>query len=134
MTTSRRADRRTFARLLAGLLLVAVTGFASSPVAAAPRQEEPVDDVIPTTTTSLAPDAEQGIIPEPNSGRPPEDAGDRGGALQFLVLGLIVVALAGGVTMVVRESRRNLARTRSQALTSPTGPTGPAGSAGDGRR
>ena len=93
-----------------------------------------MDDVIPTTTTSLAPDAEQGIIPEPNSGRPPEDAGDRGGALQFLVLGLIVVALAGGVTMVVRESRRNLARTRSQALTSPTGPTGPAGSAGDGRR
>lgn len=117
MTTSRRADpghrHHWLVRLLAGLLIVAAAGYtASFPVAAAsPRQEqEPVDDVIPTTTTERAPDAEQGIIPEPNSGHAPDEAGDRGGALQLLVLGLIVVAMAGGVALVVRESRRNLAR------------------------
>jgi hypothetical protein len=122
VTTSRRADpghrHHWLVRLLAGLLIVAAAGYtASFPVAAASsRQEpegqdqEPVDDVIPTTTTERAADAEQGIIPEPDSGHAPDEAGDRGGALQFLVLGLIVVAVAGGVALVVRESRRNLAR------------------------
>ncbi len=49
------------------------------------------------------------IIPEPNSGREPEEAGDRGGGLQVLVLVLIVAGVGGIVTMVVRESRRNRA-------------------------
>lgn len=47
------------------------------------------------------------IIPKPNSGREPEVAGDRGGALQILVFGLIVVGVGGIVAMIVRESRRN---------------------------
>lgn len=68
--------------------------------------------MVPTTTTERAPDAEQGIIPEPDSGRAPEEAGDRGGALQLLVLAGLVAALAVGVTLVVRESRRNLAARR----------------------
>jgi hypothetical protein len=50
------------------------------------------------------------IIPSPNSGRAPEDAGDRGGALQGAVLLLIVVAVGGIVAMIVRESRRNRAQ------------------------
>jgi hypothetical protein len=119
VTTSRRADRghrrHGPVRLLAGLAILAAAGYtASFPVAAAsPRQEqEPVDDVVPTTTTERAPDAEQGIIPEPDSGRAPEEAGDRGGALQLLVLAGLVAALAVGVTLVVRESRRNLAARR----------------------
>jgi len=71
--------------------------------------------VVPTTTTERAPDAEQGIIPEPNSGHAPDEAGDRGGALQLLVLVGLVAALAVGVTLIVRESRRNLAARRSPA-------------------
>jgi hypothetical protein len=48
----------------------------------------------------------QHIIPRPNSGQKPEDAGDRGGALQLALLGLVVVVLAGGTLHVVRQSRR----------------------------
>lgn len=48
----------------------------------------------------------QNIVPEPNSGAAPSEAGDRGGALQLLLPALIVLALAGGGTHVVRQSRR----------------------------
>jgi hypothetical protein len=48
----------------------------------------------------------QHMIPRPDSGQKPEDAGDRGGALQLGLLGLVVVVLAGGTLHVVRQSRR----------------------------
>lgn len=51
----------------------------------------------------------EGIIPQPNSGREPEEAGDRGGALQVLVLVAIVAGVGGIATMIVRESRRSRA-------------------------
>ena len=107
MTTHHRADRhrsQRFAQLLLGLLIVAAAGYtASFPVAAASSAEpEP-----PPTT--LAPDEEQGIIPQPNSGHEPREAGDRGGALQLLVLTVIVGGVGGIGALVVRESRRNLA-------------------------
>ena len=57
-----------------------------------------------TTTTVVVPDQE--IIPRPNSGDAPHDAGDRGGVLQLAVLGLVVVAIGGAVALVVRQSRR----------------------------
>lgn len=47
------------------------------------------------------------IVPEPNSGAEPTEAGDRGGALQLLILGLVVLAVAGAVTHLVRQSRRS---------------------------
>lgn len=110
MTTNHRADHHRphwFARLLVGLLIVAAAGYtASFPVAAAssaPAQPEP-----PPST--IAPDEEQGIIPEPNSGHEPREAGDRGGALQLLVLAVIVTGVGTVAALVVRESRRNLAR------------------------
>jgi hypothetical protein len=72
---------------------------------AAPAQDEP-------TTTSPTfgenPDAPgQHIIPRPNSGAEPDDAGDRGGALQLAVFGAIVVGVSVVVTLAIRESRRN---------------------------
>lgn len=48
----------------------------------------------------------QDIIPEPNSGEAPHEAGDRGGALQLLLLGLVVVAIAGGGWHIARQARR----------------------------
>jgi hypothetical protein len=48
----------------------------------------------------------QDIIPKPNSGHEPSEAGDRGGALQLLVLGVVVVAVSGAVVHLTRASRR----------------------------
>jgi hypothetical protein len=48
----------------------------------------------------------QNIVPEPNSGTEPTEAGDRGGVLQLLLPALIVLALAGGGAHLVRQSRR----------------------------
>jgi hypothetical protein len=87
--------------LVTGLLLLVAPVQAQ----AAPAQDEP-------TTTSPTfgenPDAPgQHIIPRPDSGTEPDDAGDRGGALQLAVLGAIVVGVSVVVTLAVRESRRN---------------------------
>jgi hypothetical protein len=60
----------------------------------------------PGTTTSLPQVPTQEIVPQPNTGTAPEDAGDRGGALQLTLLGLVVVAIGGAVVVVVRQSRR----------------------------
>lgn len=71
----------------------------AAPVAPAGDTEAPV------TTLGQQPDG-GGIIPQPGSGTEPQDAGDRGGALQTLLF----VAMLGGVVviaaLVVRESRR----------------------------
>ncbi|MDE0803604.1 MAG: hypothetical protein OSA99_09805 [Acidimicrobiales bacterium] len=63
------------------------------------------DGDAPVTTLGQQPEG-GGIIPRPDSGTEPEDAGDRGGALQTV---LFVVMLGGVVViagLVVRESRR----------------------------
>jgi hypothetical protein len=63
-----------------------------------------------SSTTDDTPVPAQDIIPEPNSGRAPDDAGDRGGVLQGVVFLFIVVGVGGMVTLVVRESRRSRSR------------------------
>jgi uncharacterized protein HemX len=109
------------------VLLLSVVVLLAAPVRAGAAPAVPVAPVAPAaraqdepTTTSptfgenpVAP--EQHIIPRPNSGTEPEDAGDRGGALQFAVLGAIVVGVSVVATLAVRESRRNR---RQQAATS----------------
>jgi hypothetical protein len=60
----------------------------------------------PPDTTATTAQEVPGIIPEPDAGRAPEDPGDRGGALQLAVLGLILVALAVIVWRIVRSARR----------------------------
>ena len=72
--------------------------------------QQPQDDPDGDPSTDDAPLPEQDIIPRPNSGRPPADAGDRGGALQGLVFALIVIGVGGIAVLVVRESRRARAR------------------------
>jgi hypothetical protein len=58
------------------------------------------------TTTTLVDVPARDIVPEPNSGEVPHDAGDRGGALQLAVLALVMLAIGGVVALVVRQSRR----------------------------
>jgi uncharacterized protein HemX len=82
-------------RLIAGALVVLIL---AAPAAAA---QEPG-----TTTTSLPQVPTQEIVPQPGSGAEPEEAGDRGGALQLGLLALVVVAIGGAVVVVLRQSRR----------------------------
>jgi hypothetical protein len=81
------------------------TGSSASAVA-----QQPEDDPDGDPSTDDAPLPGQDMIPEPNSGRPPRDAGDRGGALQGVVLLLIVVGVGGIAALAVRESRRTRTR------------------------
>jgi len=83
------------ARLLA--MVVLAVALQAAPAAA----QDPT-----STTTTLGELPTPHIVPRPNSGEEPHDAGDRGGALQLTVLGLLVVAFGGAVAIVVRQSRR----------------------------
>ena len=47
-----------------------------------------------------------GLLPKPGCGVEPTQAGDRGGALQFAVFGLIVIGLAVIFTVVFRNVLR----------------------------
>jgi hypothetical protein len=91
----------------AEMATAATVSTGRSPPAAA---QQPEDDPDGDPSTDDAPLPGQDMIPEPNSGRPPRDAGDRGGALQGVVLLLIVVGVGGIAALAVRESRRDRAR------------------------
>jgi hypothetical protein len=91
----------------------------SAPAAA----QQPEDDPDGDPSTDDAPLPGQDMIPEPNSGRPPRDAGDRGGALQGVVLLLIVVGVAGIAGLALRESRRARARRLAGSDGRARGPT-----------
>jgi hypothetical protein len=82
-----------------GLVAAAALLVALLPPAAA-------QDPSTTTTAPLSEDPGGGIVPEPDSGVPPTEAGDRGGALQLALLGLVIVVLVAGVVQLRRHSRR----------------------------
>lgn len=83
--------------VLAAALLVAVVGTASAPPAGAGEDS--------TTTEAEAPESPS-IIPRPNSGQEPDDAGDRGGTLQTIVFVIVVAGVVVIGALVVRESRK----------------------------
>ena len=83
-------------RILTALLVVAVTVGLSLVGPATARAQEP-----PSTGMTT-----QDIIPKPNSGRAPTEAGDRGGALQLLLPAVLVVAVGGAVLHLRRQSRQ----------------------------
>jgi uncharacterized membrane protein len=68
--------------------------------------------------------AEQDIIPRPNSGHEPTEAGDRGGALQILVFVAIVAGLGVIGALAVRDVRRSRARATGTGA-EPVAPTDP---------
>ncbi|MGH9249754.1 MAG: hypothetical protein ACRD0W_09610, partial [Acidimicrobiales bacterium] len=72
---------------------VGAAGSAGGGITAVAQQPE--DDPDGDPSTDDAPVPEQDMIPEPNSGRAPTDAGDRGGALQALVLLSIAIGVGG---------------------------------------
>jgi hypothetical protein len=79
--------------------VVALLASLSAPLPAAAQD--------PGATTSVTPGAPtQDIVPEPNSGEAPSEAGDRGGALQLGLLALVLLVIGGAVARLVRQSRR----------------------------
>jgi hypothetical protein len=88
-------------RRIALAVVVSVAVLAPAPAAGVSVGEAP-----PSTTLPLVESEGDGIIPRPNSGNPPAEAGDRGGSLQLALLGLILVVIATVVGVVVRQSRR----------------------------
>jgi hypothetical protein len=78
------------------------------------------DDSVTTETTvfvyPLEGDVDSciGLLPKPGCGVEPTQAGDRGGALQFAVFGLIIVGLVVVFTVVfrnvIRRDRERAAR------------------------
>ena len=83
---------RFVALVVLGLVLAAAPAVAQEPSS--------------STTTTLVEVPAQDIVPQPNTGEAPHDAGDRGGARQPTVLVLVVLAIGAVVAMVVRQSRR----------------------------
>ena len=80
------------------LIVLALTAGAAAPARAG-------DD--PDITTTTFDDGDQRIIPRPNSGHEPTEAGDRGGALQLAVLGLIVVGVSVVGFNIFRKTRQD---------------------------
>lgn len=89
-------ERRSF--WLAGLLIggVILVGMLAMAVFYDPASTPPPSDT--EVVDGRAPD----IVPQPNSGRAPDSAFDRGGWGQLAVLGLMVVGAVGAILVVAR--------------------------------
>lgn len=92
-----QVTRPAGARRALVIMLLLVTLCLAAPAGA---QDQPSTSQVPT----------QEIVPKPNSGTAPEEAGDRGGALQLGLLALVVSAVGLAVANLVRQSRRARAR------------------------
>jgi hypothetical protein len=81
-----------------------------------------------TTIVVIADDSQAGqtksVIPRPNSGSAPQQAGDRGGALQLALFGVLVLALAFIGAVIIRSTMRN-SRVRDAGLQKGSGPRNP---------
>jgi len=108
---------------VAEMATVATVSGVSTGGSAPAAAQQPEDDPDGDPSTDDAPLPGQDMIPEPNSGRPPRDAGDRGGALQGVVLLLIVGGVAGIAGLALRESRRARARRLAGSDGRAPGPT-----------
>jgi hypothetical protein len=108
-------------RLIAALMLTGATLLAPSLSAQA-------QTATTTTTVAMADDSQAGqtksVIPKPNSGSAPQQAGDRGGALQLGLFGVLVLALAFIGAVIIRSTMRN-SRFRDADLQKGSGPRNP---------
>lgn len=95
------AFRRGHVVLVAVVALALLLSSAVSPVATAQERDS-------STTVTQVPTRD--IIPRPNQGVAPHDAGDRGGAAQLALVVAILGGLATIAFLATRESRRARAR------------------------
>ena len=100
------------------LVISAVVGFfllmASSAVSASDSSGNATTHIINSTNTTVPfnydlenePSQCIGLLPRPGCGKEPEDAGERGGALQYTVFGLMMAGLGVIGTGMVRGIRK----------------------------
>ncbi|MFM8871703.1 MAG: hypothetical protein ACKOFD_09020 [Actinomycetota bacterium] len=73
------------------------------------KSQDSSDTTLPITQSTFVYDLEEepsqciGLLPKPNCGKKPEQAGDRGGALQWLVFAILIAAVGTIATVVVRN-------------------------------
>ncbi len=75
----------------------------------------------PSSPTTLAEQEMPGIIPKPNTGRKPEQPGDRGGALQTVTF-LVIMGGVAVVGVVIARSTARTTRARMAASGEPPRP------------
>lgn len=111
------AERRNFIR--AGLVIAGVILFGALLVTAL-YDPEPTP---PPSATEVQEGRAPDIVPRPNSGTAPDSATDRGGSLQLVLLGVMVVAVAGIGVVIARgggsKGRANRAAWRAAAAHAP---------------
>ena len=102
------------ARRLTAALALALLGLAllAAPAAA---QDDGDDPGGTTTTVPVIDEPDIDFLPDPNSGRPPEESGDRGGAGQLLLFGAVIVGILAIVGLALRDMRRSRSRARTEA-------------------
>ncbi|MEQ1786351.1 MAG: hypothetical protein ABL966_04805 [Acidimicrobiales bacterium] len=87
------------------LVLVVAVAVALASLAQPADAQEPGSTITTATAPTVAVPS-QDIVPQPNSGAAPQEAGDRGGALQLGLLAVVMLAIGGAVLRLVRQSRR----------------------------
>lgn len=111
-TTRRRTAVATTAGVVLSLMAVTSTNaFGAADTAAGTATVEAVVAAGDASTTTLVygydlendPENCINFLPRPNCGRAPQQAGDRGGALQFALFGIVLAALGTIGTVVVRN-------------------------------
>ena len=76
------------------LVALVMTAICVAPAAAHPvAQDDPVDEPPAEDPADDLPDGARTIVGSPDAGPKPEDAGDRGGWAQLLLLGVLVAAV-----------------------------------------
>jgi len=97
-------------RLSVALVIALSVGLPASAAFAEDAPTEPTAvvsaDTEPVPTTAFDWSCSKPAVVKPNCGVKPEQAGDRGGALQYTVWGLLVAGLAVVFTVVFRSARR----------------------------
>jgi hypothetical protein len=99
---------RSRARRLLAAVAGLVAALALALAVAVPAGAQQGGDTPPTSEETPVPAPR--IIPLPNTGTKPTDAGDRGGALQILVFVALVVGVSSIAALAVHDARRSRRR------------------------
>lgn len=104
------STRRAFAAISLSMLFSAIPlTDAVQASSGLTKNQDTSDTTLPASQSTFVYDLEEepsqciGLLPKPNCGKKPEQAGDRGGALQWLVFAILLAAVATIATVVVRN-------------------------------